>query len=80
MQYPASASSILSITWGNLLVNIADPYGELLGLPFGVGDPSVIDLAVPADVLYAGFTCATQAARFGGGVDLTNAQDLTLGM
>ena len=66
--------------WGNILVNVFDPDGELLGLPTGLGDPAVIDLAVPADLSFLGFEVATQAVRFGSGpVDLTNAQDLMLG-
>jgi len=65
--------------WGNLLVNIADADGELLGLPSGVGDPTILSLPVPPDPALAGFTFSTQAARFGGGLDLTNAQDLVLG-
>jgi len=65
--------------WGNLLVNTNDPNGELLGMPFGVGDPAVIDLVVPDDPALCGFMCATQGLRFGSGLDLTNAQDLRLG-
>ena len=66
--------------WGNLLVNTNDPNGELLGMPFGVGDPTLIDLLVPDIPALCGFPCATQAMRFGGGaLDLTNAHDFVLG-
>ena len=69
-----------SSTWGNLLVNLNDPGGELLGMPSGFGSPAVISFGVPSDVAYLGFGLATQAVRLGGGnVDLTNAQDLRLG-
>jgi len=65
--------------WGNILVNIFDPGGDLLGMPMGIGNPAIIDLGVPPDVSLIGFELFTQSARFGSGLDLTNAQDLTLG-
>jgi hypothetical protein len=65
--------------WGNILVDFLDARGELLGMPGGLGDPTVIDLSVPAELLFMGFECATQAVRFGSGIDLVNAQDLVLG-
>ncbi len=65
--------------FGNLLVDAWDPNGELLGWPSAVGDPAVIDIPIPLDHALCGFTCSTQAVRFGGGLDLTNAQDLRLG-
>jgi len=69
----------LSTGWGNLLVDITDPNGELLGAPSGTGDPTVIWTSIPDDPILCGFTCSTQAIRFGSGFDLTNAQDLVLG-
>ncbi len=64
---------------GNILVDITDPNGELLGLPLGLGNPAIIDVDVPSDVALIGFQAATQAIRIGSGIDLTNAQDLVLG-
>ncbi len=62
-----------------MLVNFSDPAGELLGMPTAFGGPAVVNLGVPNDLSFVGFEVATQAIRFGGGVDLTNAQDLVLG-
>ena len=75
-------STPLSVTWswGNVLVNTADPRGELLGGPASLSNPAIISATVPSDVALIGFTLATQAVRFGGGMsDLTNAQDLRVG-
>ncbi len=69
----------LATSWGNLLVDATDPNGELLGAPSGTGDPTVIWTGISDDPILCGFTCSTQAIRFGGGFDLTNAQDLVLG-
>jgi len=69
----------LATAWGNLLLDVTDPLGELLGWPSATGKPSVISIALPDEPVLCGFTCSTQAIRFGGGFDLTNAQDLVLG-
>jgi len=74
-----STPTTLSTSWGNLLVDVTDPNGELLGSPSGTGDPTVIWTSIPDEPILCGFTCSTQAIRFGGGFDLTNAQDLVLG-
>ncbi len=50
--------------WGELLVNIADPNGELLGLPSGFGEPALINVSVPSDSSLSGFVFYTQAASF----------------
>ena len=50
-----------------------------LGTPSGTGDPTVIWTGIPDDPILCGFACSTQAIRFGGGFDLTNARDLVLG-
>ena len=75
-----SAPLTASAWWGNVLVDFLDPNGELLGWPVGLGDPALIDLPVPNDHALCGFTLSTQGVRFGGGVDLTNAQDLVIGL
>ncbi len=74
-----STPTTLSTSWGNLLVDVTDPNGELLGSPSDSGDPTVIWTSIPDEPVLCGFTCSTQAIRFGGGFDLTNAQDLVLG-
>ncbi|MEW6074040.1 MAG: hypothetical protein AB1726_15770 [Planctomycetota bacterium] len=65
--------------WGNILVDYTFPPGDFLGAIAAWSDPVVIRIDVPASPALAGFTLCTQAVRFGGGVDLTNAQDLRLG-
>ncbi|MEW6074598.1 MAG: FG-GAP repeat protein [Planctomycetota bacterium] len=64
-----------------LLVNIADPNGELLGQAFLPGPLATYNLPVPADPAFAGFPAATQALHIGGVQPwaLSNAQDLFLG-
>ena len=65
--------------WGNILVDYTDPSGEMLGAIWKYGDPAVIHIEVPPHRVLAGLTICTQAVRFGGSVDLTNAQDLRFG-
>ena len=79
-------ASPFTFTFGGrtLLVNIADPGGELLGGPSAAGDGSGIatfSLPVPNDGTLCGLEVFTQALHFGGGSPyvLGNAQDLTLG-
>jgi len=64
-----------------LLVNVADPAGELFQRAALAGPLVTIDLPVPADVSFNGFPAATQALHFGGAQPyaLSNAQDLVLG-
>ncbi|MEW5749033.1 MAG: hypothetical protein AB1793_09675 [Candidatus Thermoplasmatota archaeon] len=69
----------LTTSWGEILVNIADPGGELLGLPSALGDPAVIALPVPIDLTLCGALLSVQAVGFGGGITLTCAYDCTVG-
>ncbi len=69
----------LPSVWGEVLVNIADPHGELLGMPSGVGDPAVIDLPVPSDVQFCGFVFYVQAASHGGSLCLHCGYECTIG-
>ncbi len=64
-----------------LLVNIADPNGELLAQPPLAGPVATYDIPVPVDAALAGFEAFTQALHFGGvqPIALSNAQDLFLG-
>ncbi|MEW6071414.1 MAG: trypsin-like peptidase domain-containing protein [Planctomycetota bacterium] len=64
-----------------LLVNIADPNGEILGQPFVPGPLATYNVPVPSDPALAGFPLATQALHSGGVTPfaLSNAQDLLLG-
>jgi len=47
--------------WGEILVNIADPSGELLGMPSGHGYQTTIEFPVPGDPRLIGFVFYTQA-------------------
>ncbi|MEW6074660.1 MAG: hypothetical protein AB1726_18970 [Planctomycetota bacterium] len=64
-----------------LLVNVADPNGELLMQPFLAGPIASYTIPVPSDPAFAGFTAATQALHWGGIQPwaLSNAQGLFLG-
>ena len=77
----AGFSSSLSCmsNWGEILVNIADPNGELLGLPTSFEDPAPIRLPVPNDPTLAGFVLYTQAVSFGGGICFHCAHECTIG-
>ncbi|MEW6074250.1 MAG: hypothetical protein AB1726_16860 [Planctomycetota bacterium] len=77
----AAFSTPLTLTtgWGEILVNIADPGGELLGLPFDLGDPAVISLPVPIDLTLCGAPFSVQAVGFGGSITLTCAYDCAVG-
>jgi len=65
--------------WGEVLVNLADASGELLGLPAAVGAPAVFTLPVPIDPAFAGLVFHTQAASFGGSICLHCAHECTIG-
>ena len=69
----------LTTMWGNLLVDPSHPDGEILGLPFSSGDPAQFAIPIPDDPAMCGIQLSTQAVRVGGGIDLTNAQDLLIG-
>ena len=64
-----------------VLMNVADPNGELLLLPVFPGPIVGINLGVPAQIAFVGFTLSTQALHIGGvqPFALSNAQDLFLG-
>ena len=65
-----------------LLVNIADPNGELLGFTPGNGTGELsFSGDVPSDLTLLGFTFSTQGYGFGGGpIRLHNAYDLRVGI
>jgi len=64
-----------------VLVDVADPDGELLGFPTAAGPIASFPLPVPANPLLAGLALSTQAVHVGGvqPFALSNAQDLVLG-
>lgn len=64
-----------------LLVNSADPYGELLGLDPMPGPTVNYSIPVPTDCAFAGFSFSTQALLYGGTTPfaLSNAYDLVIG-
>jgi len=64
---------------GEVLINFADPIGELMGMPSAVGSPAVFNLPVPGDAALVGIEFYTQAASFGGGFCLHCAHQCTLG-
>jgi hypothetical protein len=65
--------------WGILLVNIADPMGELLGFPSGLGVPVAINIDVGVNLGWCGIVFYTQAVSAGGGIELTCAFECTVG-
>lgn len=72
-----------STSFGQLLVNVADPGGELLagfnGPYIFAGGVAAISLPVPKNLNLCGLALSTQTFEFGGGVQLHNAQDLIVG-
>ena len=64
-----------------LLVNIADPDGELLGQPVMTGPVATFDMPIPYDLGLLGAEACTQALQVGGvqPYALSNALDLFLG-
>ncbi|MEW6074356.1 MAG: hypothetical protein AB1726_17410 [Planctomycetota bacterium] len=70
---------VFPTAWGELLINVADPNGELLGLPAAFGNPAIIALPVPINLAFAGLTIYVQAAGFGGGINLHCAYACTIG-
>jgi len=74
-----STSLTLTSPWGEVLVDITDPNGELLGAPSGTGNPATIHLPVPSDVQFCGFAFYTQAVGFGGSICLHCAYACTIG-
>jgi len=65
--------------WGEILVDVTDPFGELMGMPFAFTDPAVFSFPVPSDPIFAGLVFYTQAASFGGGMCLHCAYECTVG-
>jgi len=65
--------------WGEILVNVADPLGELMGMPISLGNPALFNLPVPSDPFFAGLVIYTQAASFGGGICLHCAYECVIG-
>jgi len=57
----STASPGSSTPWGELLVDITDPNGELLGLPSDMGTPSQFDIPVPDNPALCGFPLYIQA-------------------
>ncbi|MEW6072022.1 MAG: hypothetical protein AB1726_05405 [Planctomycetota bacterium] len=80
----AGFAAPLTLTLGGgqvLLVDIADPNGELLSLPFVPGPLATFDVPIPSDPSLAGMAVATQALHIGAvqPFALSNALDLQLG-
>lgn len=76
--------SALDVALGNgarLLVNVADPNGELLALPSQGGPLATFGVAIPCDVSLAGLEVYTQALHLFGVTPfaLSNSVDWTLG-
>ena len=69
----------LPTQYGVVLVNVADPSGLLLS-EVGVGALANYSAAVPNDPTLCGFAFSTQGVIFGGGISLTNAYDLVVGV
>lgn len=69
--------------YGQLLVNVADPGGELLagfnGPYIFAGGTATIAVPVPKNLDLCGLALSTQTLEFGGGIRLHNAQDLVVG-
>jgi hypothetical protein len=69
--------------YGTILVNIADPGGEVLapnnGPYFYSGGVASISINVPKNTDLCGVAVFTQTVEFGGGVKLHNANDLIVG-
>jgi len=69
----------LPTVWGEVLVNVADPSGELLGLPASFGQPSVFGLPVPINLTFCGFSFYVQAIGVGRSITLHCAYRCTVG-
>jgi hypothetical protein len=65
--------------WGEILVNFADPNGELLGPPSAFGSPAILPIGVPINLAFCNFNFFTQAISFGPGIELHCAFDCIVG-
>jgi hypothetical protein len=74
-----NASSGSFLKGGELLVDLMGPklYQSLVIVTGGTSNQH--DAPIPADVSFAGLTATVQGAIFGGGYELCNAYDLTVG-
>jgi hypothetical protein len=82
--YLVGFATPLTFTLGGgqtILVNVADPGGELLAQAPDAGPIAVFNLAIPNDVTLSGLAVSTQAIHLFGvqPFKLSNAQDLCLG-
>jgi hypothetical protein len=75
-----SSAATLTTPWGQLLINIADPNGELSGNPSAFGNPAVISAGIPPIAAFMGFNFFVQACGFGGGLTLHCAFDCIVGV
>ena len=66
--------------WGELLVDLTSPGGELLLLPPSFGMPARFTLSLPLDLTLCGTGVHTQAVGVGGRIALLNAVDWVLGL
>ena len=64
-----------------MLVNVADPAGEQLGLALTAGPVALFHLSVPNDSALCGIAVYSQAIHVGGvsPFALSNAYDMTIG-
>lgn len=69
----------LPTQYGVVLVNLVDPSGLILN-ELGVGALAGYSVPVPNDPTLCGFSFSSQGVVFGGGVTLTNAYDLVVGL
>jgi len=65
--------------WGEVLINIADPGGELLNLSSSLGNPVSFSMPVPLILSFCGLRFYTQAVSFGGSICLHCAHECTVG-
>ena len=69
----------VATSWGELLVNVADPAGELLGFPVALGNPAVISMNVPINLTLGGLQFFVQAVGFRTPITLHCAYACTVG-
>ena len=76
------APSALPFGSQEILVDLLDPAGEILGLPPALGPSAQFSVPIPNNSALCGLLLATQAVHAGGPdpLELTNAQDVYLGL